>query len=219
MFTYSNLAWYTYPMLLPIVYRIKALRTPVRSLLYLYFIFGFTSVLTSTFVQIAIFKMFSDIQTNILSGMLMFTGIMVGFCFFGYVISHYRLDAKQGFYYSFISFTLGLLLLSQVTTVTVAYIAMFIYGLGNGFFWLTIHTYELTETRDEERDFYSSVLSSGGKLISIIAPLCATGILWLSVSFFHTSSFGLLFMITPLLYLLGLFFLEEYKPIAPNELQ
>lgn len=199
--------------------RVKALRTPVRSLLYLYFIFGFITALTATFVQISVFKMFGDISTNIIAAMLTFTGIMVGFCFFGYAISHFRLDAKQGFYYSAISFTFGLMLLSQASTVVVAFIAMFVYGLGGGFFWLTVHTYELTETRDTERDFYSSLLASGNKLISILGPLCATLIIWLSVSVLHISSFGLLFIIAPLFYILGLFCFKGIQSYRPERIE
>ncbi len=203
-------------MLTSIFGRLRELRTPIRSLLYLYFIYEFTSMLTVIFMQIAVFKMFSDISTNIIGVMLSFTGAMIGFCVFGYIVSHYRLDAKQGFYYSFISFSGGLLILSQASTETLAYLALFIYGLGSGFFWLTVHTYELTETKDEERDFYSSVLSSGTKLISILSPLCATALLWISTSVLQIGSFTLLFTITPFIYLLGLFCfkgLQTYRPV------
>lgn len=172
-----------------------------------------------TFVQIAIFKMFSNISANIISTMFTFTGIMAGFCIFGYIVSHYSLDAKQGFYYSFLSFSAGLLLLSQATTITIVYIATFVYGLGGGFFWLTIHTYELTETKDEERDFYSSIQSSGQLLISILGPLCATGIIWVSLYILHVSSFGLLFMITPLFYLLGLYCFRGIKIYRPEKIE
>jgi MFS family permease len=199
--------------------RLKALRTPVRSLLYLYWIYAFTNGLTTAFVQIAVFQMFSSLYTNIVGTMLAFTGIMVGFCVFGYFVSHYRLDAKQGFYYSFFSFAAGLLLLSQATTLLGAYGAMFIYGLGSGFFWLTVHTYELTETYDTERDFYSSVLSGGMKLISIIAPLCATAIIWISLYVLHISAFGLLFVIAPLFYLLGFFCFKGIQAYRPERIE
>lgn len=203
-------------MFFSIFNRIQKLRTPVRSLLYLFWIYVFVNSLVSTFIQIAIFKMFSNLQTNIIAVMFSFTGIMFGFCVFGYILSHYRLDAKQGFYYSFISFAAGILILSQVTTIPMAYLATFMYGLGGGFFWLTIHTYELTETKDEERDFYSSILSSGQKLIQIIGPLFATGIIWVSLYVLHVSSFALLFVVAPLFYLLGLFCfkgMQDYRPV------
>lgn len=206
-------------MFTSIFQRIKSLRTPVRSLLYLFWIYAFTGSLVTTFIQIAIFKMFSSVSANIISTMLTFTGTMVGFCVFGYIVSHYRLDAKQGFYYSFVSFAAGVWILSQVTTVDAAYFATFVYGLGTGFFWLTVHTYELTETKDEERDFYSSVLSSGKKFITILGPLCATGIIWASVNIFHVSSFGLLFLVAPLFYLLGLFCFKGIKTYRPEKIE
>lgn len=199
--------------------RIQSLRTPVRSLLYLFWIYVFTSSLATIFVQIAIFKMFSSLQVNIISAMFTFTGIMVGFCFFGYAASYYRLEAKQGFYYSFLSFTAGLLILSQVSTISLIFLATFVYGLGGGFFWLTLHTYELTETKDSERDFYSSVLSGGQKILAILGPFCATGIIWASLYIFHISSFSLLFVITPLFYLLGLFCFKGIGTYRPEKIE
>jgi MFS family permease len=137
------------------------------------------------------------------------------FFFFGYIVSHFSLDTKQGFYYSFISYALGLLLISHISTAATAYLSLFVYGMGVGFFWLTIHTYELTETKDHERDFYSSLLQSGGLIISIVAPLVASVLIWASVYVFHASSFALLFIVAPFFYLLGLFCfkgIQEYRP-------
>jgi YQGE family putative transporter len=148
--------------------------------------------------------MFTSLTINIVATMIFFTGIMLGFCGFGYILGHLRLNAKLGFYFSFITFTLGLIVLGQVTTLVNAYIGMMLYGLSAGFFWLTVHTYELTETLDHERDFYSSVLSSGSNVIEILAPLCATGIIWLSVTVFHVQSLPVLFTLAPLFFLLGI---------------
>lgn len=206
-------------MLISFYNRIQTLRTPVRSLLYLFWIYAFTGSLATTFIQIAIFRMFSSVEVNIVSAMLAFTGVMVGFCIFGYIVGHYRLDAKQGFYYSFLSFAVGMLVLSQATTVVTVYFSTFVYGLGSGFFWLTIHTYELTETRDEERDFYSSILSGGQIIISILGPLLATGIIWISLHVLHISSFGLLFVVAPLFYLLGLFCFKGIRTYHPERIE
>lgn len=187
----------------------------MRSLLFLYFINCFTGTLTAVFIQIKVFQAFPDLSINIIGAMSAFTGTMVGFCVFGYFASLFSLDAKQGFYYSFISYALGLFLISQVSTIFSVYVSLFVYGLGVGFFWLTLHTYELSETKDHERDFYSSLLQGGAQLISVIAPLFATVLIWISVSIFHSSSFTLLFAVSPFFYLLGFFCfkgIQEYKP-------
>jgi MFS transporter, YQGE family, putative transporter len=96
---------------------------------------------------------------------------------------------------------------------------MFIHGLGSGFFWLTVHTYELTETKDHERDFYSSVLESGRQITMIAAPLLATMLIWLSASVFDLSSFTLLFAVAPFFYLLGLFCFKGIKEYYPEKIE
>jgi hypothetical protein len=69
-------------MSMSLVQRIAQLRTPVRSLLLLYFINTFTGNLTGVFVQIQVFQIFPDLVTNIAGAMFSFTGAMVGFFFF-----------------------------------------------------------------------------------------------------------------------------------------
>jgi len=199
--------------------QIKLLRTPVRSLIYLYWIYSFTSSLVVIFIQIVIFKMFLSVPVNIVAVMFTFTGTMIGFCLFGYLLSYYSLGAKRGFYYSFLSFAISILMLSQAKTIGTVYVSAFLYGLGGGFFWLTIHTYELTETKDEDRDFYSSVLSGGQKIIQIVGPLFATGIIWFSLYIPHVSSLTLLFVLTPLFYLLGLFCFKGINEYIPERIE
>ncbi len=206
-------------MLRSLLKQFTELRRPVRSLILLYYIYGFTGTLTGIFVQIKVYKMFPDLITNIVGAMFSFTGVMVGFCIFGYIVSHFRLDAKQGFYYSFLSFALGLVIISMVTTIPMAYLGLFVHGLGSGFFWLTVHTYELTETLDHERDFYSSVVEGGRQLIAIIAPLVASALIWVSLYVFHFSSFTILFIVAPCFYLLGLFSFKGIKEYRPERIE
>lgn len=193
----------------------KSLRTPVRSLLYIYWISALTNGLASIFVTISVFQKFSSVSINIVGAMLSMTGVMIGFCFFGYIISYFQLEARQGFYYSFISSIIGFITLSQAASLSATFLALFILGLGVGLFYLTVHTYELSETKDSERDLYSSLLEGGRMAISILAPLIATGIIYVSLYVFHTSSLVALFIMTPLFYGLGLFCfqgIESYKP-------
>lgn len=199
--------------------RIRGLRQPVRSLLYLYWIGIFIFDIMASFLQIAVFKMFSDVSVNIAGAIFSYTGIMLGFCIFGYIASRFQLNAKQGFYYSFIFCAVGILILAVTKSAPTAYLALFINGAGNGFFWLTLHTYELAETKDTERDFYSSLLTSGRSVISIFSPLFATTLIWLSLYVFNFSSFALLFTVTPLFYLLGLFCFKGIRTYVPERIE
>lgn len=183
--------------------RFRGLRTPVRSLVFLYWIYTFTGALAGGFIQIFLFELFSDIRLNIIASMVSFTGIMVGFCVFGVLVARFRLNAKQGFLLSFIVLAMSFALLLVSSTPYLAYVAMFANGVGNGLFWLTIHTFELSETTDKERDFYSSLLSASDQVSSLLGPATAAFLLWLSGSVLMWGDFALLFLLTPIFFLFG----------------
>lgn len=199
--------------------KVRVLRPPLRSLVFLYWIFTFTSSLVGIFIQLFLFKQFGNITFNVLALMVWFTGIMVGFVVCGYAAGAFRQNIRYGFLVSFLSLGTSFVFLLGQTSIAAAYLFMFIYGLGNGFFWLTIHTFELTETKDYERDFYSSLLSVGDQLSSFLGPVLATLLLWISASIFHWNSFALLFLVTPFIYLIGFFCLRNIGSYRPTRIE
>lgn len=202
-------------MLSDTISNFKQLRTPVKSLVYLFWTYAFTGSLIGVFLQIFLYERFSDITLNIYSTMIFYTGIMVGFVVLGYLASLWRLNIKNGFIASFFITAMSIVLLSQAESVSGAYWAMFFNGMGSGLFWLTIHTFELSETKNKERDFYSSMLTAGSQIFTLAGPALATLLIWISESILSWDTFALLFMVTPLFYLLGLFCfadIEDYRP-------
>lgn len=202
-------------MLTATLTQFRSLRPSVRSLVLLYWIYTFTASLTWVFTQIFLYSRFQSLTLNIVATLLLFTGIMVGFCVFGWLASIFRLNIKHGFFISFVFFIIDLICLLNATTPNIACLSLFLNGLGNGFFWLTIHTFELVETKDHERDYYSSLLSAGDQVFSFLGPACATALMWVSQYVFGWGTFTLLFTITPVIYLLGFFCfssLHEYRP-------
>jgi hypothetical protein len=139
---------------------------------------------------------------------------MLGFCIPGYLASLWRANLKHGFWIAFIVLGLSLWYLLSVTTLFGAYLAMLLWGVGQGIFWLTINTFELSETRQGERDFYSSMLNAGGQVLNLLGPAAATLFIWLA-GVWHLPTFSLLFLAAPFIYLLGLFCfgsIEDYRP-------
>ncbi len=139
---------------------------------------------------------------------------MIGFCICGVVAARYRLNAKHGFLLSFLFTGLGLILLPLARDLPEACGAVAIKGIGSGLFWLTIHTYELMESSDHERDIYSTFLSAGDQIVTLASPAFATLLLWIS----HHVGFGdftLLFLAMPPLLLLGLPALAALKDYRP----
>lgn len=195
--------------------RYHELRPPIKALVFLYWIYIFTGSLLSIFIQLYLYERFASIVFNMVSTMLLYTGIMIGFVGFGYLASLFRMNIKHGFFWSFFLTALSVILLLLSGSERIAISAMFLSGIGEGLFWLTLHTFELTETKDEERDFYSSILSAGTNLLSLAGPALATLLLWISGSLLHWGNFTLLFVIAPAIYLLGFFCfsrLRDYRP-------
>ena len=158
----------------------------LRSLIYLSWIYSFVSRAVGAFSQIYIYELFNSVKLAIIAGIAAFTGIMVGFCICGVVAAYYRLNAKHGFLLSFLFTGLGLILLPLANDVPEACGAAAIRGIGSGLFWLTIHTYELMESSDHERDNYSTFLSAGDQIVTVASPAFATLLLWTS----HRLGFG-----------------------------
>ena len=192
----------------------RSQRRSLRSLIYLFWIYSFATNAVTAFSQIYLYEMFDSVRLNIVAAIVNFTGIMIGFCICGIVAARYRLNVKHGFLLSFIFTGIGLILLLFVRNVPEACGAVAIRGVGVGLFWLTIHTYELMETSDLERDVYSTFLSAGNQILSLASPAFATLLLWIS-HYLGLGDFTLLFLVMPALYLLGLPSLGALKNYRP----
>ena len=96
---------------------------------------------------------------------------------------------------------------------------MFFWGFGQGIFWLTVNTFELSETRDEERDFYASALNAGTQILGLAGPACATILIWLSGTVLQLSTYTLLFTVTPAIYLFGFFCFSSIRDYRPPHIR
>jgi hypothetical protein len=190
-------------MLLKLWREFKDLRPPVRALVTLSWVYFFSGSLLDVFLQVYLYESFSSLLLNVIATLVMFTGIMVGFVVCGYLASIFRINIQSGFALSFFATAVSVPLLLMSTGATGAYCALFLNGIGQGLFWLTIHTFELTETANHERDFYSSVLSGGAIFLDLLGPAVATAFLVIS-AWLGLGTYTLLFVFIPFVYLLGL---------------
>ncbi|NND64812.1 MAG: hypothetical protein HKM24_02500 [Gammaproteobacteria bacterium] len=202
----------------------RQLRPPVKAMVYLHWIYGFVKVLVDVFVHVFYYQQFKSVAFNIFSQGFYFFGGIVGFCFVGAMIALCRLNIKWGYAgaFTFYFFSYGFLLgeVSQIDAL--AY--MFVNGFAMGLYWLTLHAFELTETHDEERDFYSSMLTAGRQVISLAGPAIATVLFFISDDFLNIGSYTLLFVLAPLIYLGGIPFFKyigDYypKPILASDVR
>jgi hypothetical protein len=196
----------------------RSMRRPVRSLVYLFWIYSFVTKAVAAFTQIYIYQVFTSLELNIVAGIAMFTGCMIGFCIYGAIAAQWRLNAKHGFVLSFIVTGLGLVLLPLARDMTEACAAVTVRGVGFGLFWLTIHTYELMETHDRERDVYSTFASAGDQIVTVASPAFATALIWLSQRLGY-GDYTLLFFVTPPVFLLGLPSLGALRDYHPEPIK
>lgn len=196
--------------------RFRAMRPSARALIFVFWIYALASSLVSVFTQIFLYQKFTSLFLNVVATMVSHTGIMIGFCVPGYLAALWRLNIKGGFLTSFILMGASIYYLLHISTISQAYLAMFFWGVGFGVFYLCVNTFELTETKDAERDFYSSVLNAGNQIISFAGPAIAVFLIWLSSSVLHSGTYTLLFTVVPFIYLLGFFFfgsIRDYRPL------
>ncbi len=195
-----------------------ALRPPVKAMIYLFWIYVFAASFTGFFVQLFVYGKFHSIATNVIAMGVNFTGLMIGFCVVGWLYARLRINIKLGYVGSFILMATGFLFLYGDVSYRDAMLFMFVNGMGNGIYWLTIYTFELTETKNNEREFYSSMLSFGGLVVGLIAPLLGTLLLYLSEFIFH-QTFTLLFLVAPIFYLFGLPFIANISDYRPHPIR
>lgn len=173
--------------------------------------------MVAVFVQLFLYEKFESISLNIIAAIFLYTGIMLGFCIPGYIASLWRINIKHGFLASFIFLAGALLYLLHIQTTAGAYMGMLLWGVGQGIFWLTVNTFELFETTDGERDFYSSMLSAGGQIFGLLGPATATLLIWFA-GLAHVGTYTLIFMVAPLVYLLGFLCFAKIRNYHPPEI-
>ena len=195
-----------------------SLRPPVKAMIYLFWIYVFAASLTGIFVQLFVYGKFKSIAINVIAIGVDFTGLLIGFCAVGWLYAALRINIKLGYVGSFILMAASFLFLYGDVSYRDAMLFMFVNGIGNGIYWLTIHTFELTETKNNEREFYSSMLSFGGLVVGLVAPLVGTGLLYLSEFIFH-QTFTLLFLVAPIFYLLGFPFIANIGDYRPHPIR
>ena len=192
------------------------LRPPVRAMVYLHWVYGFVGAMTSVFVQIFLYQRFSSVSFNIVALAVYFIGCALGFSLVGALMAWWRINMKWGYLWAFVILCLSFLFLYGEVEKNDALLFSFFNGFGLGLYWVTLHTFELTETKNHERDYYSSVLSAGDQIIDLAAPAFATLLFFLSKDIFHLGSYTLLFAVSPLLYLAGIPLFRHIRTYRPS---
>ena len=97
------------------------------------------------------------------------------------------------------------------------YIFGILFGLGNGTFWNAVHTQELKNIENQNRDFYSSSISAGQNIISIVVPFLVALIFYVT-DLYRMDGYWILFEILPIVYLFSFIFIHHIDSYFPPKI-
>ena len=200
--------------------RLKSLSTTTRTMIFLFLIYEFAQIITEIFLNTFIFLQTKSVILLVIYNSVYFTGCMIGFVVWGFIMAQLRISLKYNYLRAFIIFFISFVVL-LVFPHDFPYLLIFaiLNGIGLGMFWVGVHSYEITQTNNSDRDFYSSMLEAGKQIFLIIAPFVATLSFILSERVFHTETFKILFWILPLIYIFALPFLFKLPDLVPEKIE
>ncbi len=194
------------------------LPTSNKSMVYLMWIYGIGMIITNIFVNIYIFQINQSFLDVVIYNILFYTSTFVGFSGIWWYMSYKWNDIKNMYYIGYFLFIISFILLFVLSgDIKGVYIFSILYALWNGAFWNWVHSQELQNIKDKNRDFYSSSISAWLNIIDIITPL------WIAVIFYLSKvlvieGYTILFWFLPLVYLLSFIFIYRIDSYIPSSI-
>ena len=182
------------------------------------FFYNFSSVILNTFFGAIIYKINNSLMDLLIYSLIMICFSDLSFILFGALISIFKWSMKRNYYFSIIVNTFSYIwLVFNNSSLFDFYIFGILHGISTGTYWLSLHTYELTHTKDKDRDFYASVLSLGMQVLKLVIPFLSTIIFYISVKIFNNEYLLLLYII-PLIYIFSLYPLKDIQEFKAQKL-
>lgn len=191
--------------------------TSNKSMIYLMWIYNFWQYIAWLFIWIYIFKINNDISYVINYNLIFFVACYLWFSWIWYIISYMKKSIKNVYYlsYTIMIFSFSILFLLE-NNIYGAYLFWLIYWIWFWSFWCAVHTNELTNIEDKNRDFYSSMISAWWNIIEIIAPLIVTFIFFITEKN-KINWYYILFIIIPIVYLTSFVFIKNTREYVPTK--
>lgn len=198
------------------IYRFRSLRPSVRSLVWLMWFYDFGWKTVTLFFGIFLFQNFGTIESAVWYFLTTFSTACLGFCGVGFLWSRLSWNIKFLFFIAVTCLSTGFIFLFGENSLANALYFSAVYGFGIGTFWVAMHSFELAEIHDNERDFYSSMVRAGSGVLGILSPALATVSFFLSREVFHIGTYTLLFIFIPISFALGFPFLRKVSDYRPR---
>jgi len=191
----------------------------IKSMVFLFWTYKFIQIITDIFISTFVLIQTQSFKALIIYQIVYLTGTFFGFSMWGYLLSVFKISMKWNYLKAFILYLISfLILLLFHDNFTSLLVFAAINGLGMGMFWISTHSYEMLYTNDNGRDFYSSMLSTGSQILSIISPIIATALFFIAKYIVHTETFTFLFLILPFICLFALFFVFKLPHFIPPKI-
>lgn len=190
-----------------------------KALVYLNWSYAFCMTIAATFVGIYVYKINHSFETLILFALIYFAAILFGFSGTGTFLASFQINTKYVFYLSYTSFILGyMVLLFWGWGEGSAFFYGASSGLGVGLYFNGIHVQELATIQDQERDFYSSLLSIGKSLIKVVIPFLVAALFFFA-EVVKVDAYLMLFSPIPLLFLASMAAVHKVSDYTPKNIQ
>ncbi len=190
-----------------------------KAMVYLMWIYGVGELISTTFVNIYIFKINNSFLNTIIYNLLFFSSTFLGFSFLWWIMSRENKNIKNMYYISYVLFILAFVeLLSSRWSLIGGYIFWIIFAFWNGAFWNAVHTQELKNINNKNRDFYSSSISAGKNIIAMIIPFFVSFVFLLGKKF-DFDGYIILFLFLPLVYLCSFLFINKIESYIPQKIE
>lgn len=189
-----------------------------RSMVYLMWIYSAGMIITNIFVNIYVFQINNSFTDVALYNIVFFTATFIGFSWIGTYMWYIWWNIKNMYYIGYVLFMMsfGLLFLLGETLLGI-YIFSTIYALWNWVFWNAVHTQELNNISDINRDFYSSSISAWANIMDVLVPLGVATVFFLS-NIFSFNGYSILFAFLPFVYVFSFIFIHNIESYTPTRI-
>ncbi len=189
-----------------------------KSMVYLMWIYWVWQLIVNIFINIYIYKINKSLESVIFYNIFFYTFCLIWFSWIWYFMSVFRKDIINMYYISYISFILSFILLFLLNnSIYWIYLFWTIYWFWTWAFWCAVHTQELKNITNKNRDFYSSSIWIWNNLISVIFPILIAFTFYLS-GFYNFNAYLIIFFILPFFYIISFIFIKNIDSYIPSSI-
>lgn len=185
------------------------LNPQTKSTIYIRWINKTRTLIIAIFANVYIYQVHGSIPDLIISNILYFFWSWLWFLLGGIII-HYKkkTNIKNLFYPSFIALSISFILMPLIGhTLIWVMLFFFVVWVWSGLFYFWTTNYEGVFIKDEQRNFYSSILNAWYTTLKITTPLLVALFFFLQ-PYTSINWYTLLFVATWIIYLYGIWFIR-----------